>query len=44
MDDPYWFWGQKVKGHAHIIICSLLLLSFINEIFIVCEYMYALVL
>ena len=44
MDDPYWFLGQKVKGQAHIIICSLLLLSFINEIFIVCEYMYALVL
>ena len=44
MDDPYWFLVQKVKGQAHIIICSLLLLSFINEIFIVCEYMYALVL
>ena len=43
-DDPYWFLGQKVKGQAHIIICYLLLFSFINEIFIVCEYMYALVL
>ena len=44
MDDPYWFLGQKIKGQAHSIICSLLLLTFINEIFIVCEYMYALVL
>ena len=44
MDDPYWFLGQKVKGQAHSIICSLLRLTFINEIFIVCEYMYALVL
>ena len=43
-DDPYWFWGQEVKGQAHSIICSLLHLSFINEIFIVCEYIYALVL
>ena len=39
MEDPYWFRGQKVKGQANSIICSLLLLSFINEIFIVCEYM-----
>ena len=44
MDDLYWFFGQKAKGQAHIIICSLLLLSYINEIFIVCEYIYALVL
>ena len=44
MDEPYWFRGQKVKGQAHSIICSLLLLSFIIELFIVCEYMYALVL
>ena len=44
MDHPYWFQGQKVKGQAHIIICFLLLLTFINEIFIVCEYIYALVL
>ena len=44
MDDPYWFRGQKVKGQAHIINCSLLFLNFINEIFIVCEYMYALLL
>ena len=41
MDDPYWIRGQKVKGQAHSIICSL---NFINKIFIVCEYMYALVL
>ena len=44
MDEPYLIWCQKVKGQAHIIICSLLLLSFINEIFIVCEYIYALAL
>ena len=44
MDNPYWFRGQKIKGQAHSIILSLLLLTFINEIFIVCEYMYALVL
>ena len=44
MDDPYWFLGQKVKGQAHIIICSLELLSYINEISIVCECIYALVL
>ena len=44
MDHPYWFRGQKVEGQAHSIICSLLLLTFINEIFIVCEYIYALVL
>ena len=44
MDDPYWFWSQKIKGQAHSIIWSLLLLTFINEIFIVCENMYALVL
>ena len=35
---------QKIKGQAHSIILSLLLLTFINEIVIVCEYMYALVL
>ena len=44
MDHHYWFQGQKVKDQAHSIICSLLLLTFINEIFIVCEYIYALVL
>ena len=44
MDDPYWFRGQKIKGQAHSIIWSLLLLTFINEIFIVSEYSYALVL
>ena len=44
MDDPYWFRCQKIKGQAHSIIGFLLLLIFINEIFIVCEYMYALVL
>ena len=42
MDDPYRFLGQKVKGQALSIICSLLLFSCINEIFIVCEYIYAL--
>ena len=44
MDDPYWFRVQKVIGQAHSIICSLLLLTFKNEIFIVCEYIYAFVL
>ena len=44
MYDPYWFWGQKIKGQAHSIILCLLLLTFINEIIIVCKYMYALVL
>ena len=44
MDHHYWFQGQYVLSQAHSIICSLLLLTFINEIFIVCEYIYALVL
>ena len=44
MEHPYWFWGQKIKGQAHSIILSLFLLTFINELFILCEYMYALVL